>query len=181
MPCGATAASGTLFNVAVKKAPGPDGVGTVTVAAVTLRDCSNAPIAATAGGSATVTINRTAPDVTLDSPNGGETLDIGATHDVTWSASDPEGVTSVQMHDGSTIRFTTLPTDYDPTDRQKVYNYLLDQQGEGNVVTGLLYVNESAPDMHELANSSELPMSQIPFEALCPGAAALAKINASFR
>jgi 2-oxoglutarate ferredoxin oxidoreductase subunit beta len=94
---------------------------------------------------------------------------------------EPQGVTSVQMHDGSTLRFTSLPADYDPTDRQKVYNYLLEQQGQGNVVTGLLYVDESVPDMHELGNSSELPLNQIPFEALCPGAATLEKLQAEFR
>ena len=94
---------------------------------------------------------------------------------------EPQGVTSVQMHDGSTLRFTSLPTDYDPTNRQKVYNYLMDQQGQGNVVTGLLYVDETVPDVHELANTSELPLSQIPFEALCPGAATLEKLQNEFR
>ncbi|MBY0503163.1 MAG: 2-oxoacid:ferredoxin oxidoreductase subunit beta [Bryobacteraceae bacterium] len=93
----------------------------------------------------------------------------------------PKGVTNVTMHDGSVLRFTTLPAGYDPTDRQKVYNYLLEQQSAGNVVTGLLYVDESAPDVHELANTSELPLSQIPFEALCPGAATLAKLQDEFR
>lgn len=93
----------------------------------------------------------------------------------------PKGVTSVHMHDGSVLRFTSLPPDYDPTDRQKVYNYLQDQQGQGNVVTGLLYVDESTPDMHELANTTELPLSQIPFEALCPGSATLAKLQEEFR
>jgi len=93
----------------------------------------------------------------------------------------PKGVTSVSMHDGSVLRFTTLPPDYDPTDRQKVYNYLMDQQGQGNVVTGLLYVDESVPDVHELANTSELPLSQIPFEALCPGSATLDRLQEEFR
>ena len=93
----------------------------------------------------------------------------------------PKGVTDVTMHDGSVVRFTTLPLGYDPTDRQKVYNYLLDQQGQGNVVTGLLYVDESTPDVHELANTSEVPLSQIPFEALCPGSATLAKLQEEFR
>ncbi len=93
----------------------------------------------------------------------------------------PKGVTSVSMHDGSVLRFTTLPPDYDPTDRQKVYNYLMDQQGQGNVVTGLLYVDESVPDVHELANTSELPLSQIPFEALCPGSATLERLQEEFR
>ena len=94
---------------------------------------------------------------------------------------EPQGVTTVSMHDGSVLRFTSLPKDYDPTDRQKVYNYLQEQQGQGNVVTGLLYVDESAPDMHELANSTEVPLSQIPFEALCPGAATLERLQEEFR
>ena len=93
----------------------------------------------------------------------------------------PKGVTNVAMHDGSVVRFTSLPENYDPTNRQKVYNYLLEQQGQGNVVTGLLYVDESAPDVHELANTSEVPLSQIPFEVLCPGAATLAKLQEEFR
>jgi len=93
----------------------------------------------------------------------------------------PKGVTNVAMHDGSVVRFTSLPENYDPTNRQKVYNYLLEQQGQGNVVTGLLYVDESAPDVHELANTTEVPLSQVPFEALCPGAATLAKLQDEFR
>src|SRR5215467_14409962 len=34
------------------------------------------------------------------------------------------GATRVTMHDGSAVVFTTVPTDYDPTNRQKVMNYL---------------------------------------------------------
>lgn len=93
----------------------------------------------------------------------------------------PKGVTNVAMHDGSVVRFTSLPPGYDPTDRRKVYDYLQEQQGQGNVVTGLLYVDESAPNVHELANTTEVPLSQIPFEALCPGAATLAKLQEEFR
>jgi len=36
----------------------------------------------------------------------------------------PNGATSVTMHDGSVVRFTRTPADYDPTDRAKVTEYL---------------------------------------------------------
>lgn len=96
-------------------------------------------------------------------------------------AAPSNGTTSVTLHDGSVVRFRGLPEDYDPTDRGKVQEYLRRFQGTSEVVTGLLYVDESAPDMHELGESSETPLSQVPFEKLCPGAATLEKLQADFR
>lgn len=63
LPCGATAASGTLFEVEVKKAPGPvnTGTGTVTVTSVTLRDCNNITVPSSAGPLAAFEIDRVAP------------------------------------------------------------------------------------------------------------------------
>ena len=87
----------------------------------------------------------------------------------------------VTLHDGSVVRFHELPSDYDPTDRAKVQEYLRRYQGTSDVVTGLLYVDESAPDMHELSGSTETPLSQLPFEKLCPGAEMLEKLQADFR
>src|SRR5579863_9296495 len=57
-----------------------------------------------------------------------------------------EGGTSVTMHDGSVVNFSAVPKDYDPTDRSKVAAYLDDQPANA-VVTGLLYIDPSAPDM----------------------------------
>ncbi|HEY6507274.1 MAG TPA: hypothetical protein VIY56_04625, partial [Vicinamibacterales bacterium] len=61
LPCGATAATGNLFNLQVKKAPGPDGIGTITIGPVVARDCANAPIATTAGAPLSITIDSAAP------------------------------------------------------------------------------------------------------------------------
>jgi len=96
-------------------------------------------------------------------------------------AASSNGHAGVTMHDGSVVRFRGLPADYDPTDRQKVQEYLRRYQGTGEIVTGLLYVDESAPDVHDLNESSETPLSQLPFEKLCPGAAALDQLQADFR
>ena len=57
---GATAASGNLFNLSLKKT-GADGVGTVTVTSALLRDPDNVAVLATAGASASVTIDYTNP------------------------------------------------------------------------------------------------------------------------
>ena len=45
------------------------------------------------------------------------------------------GTTTVTMHDGSVVRFTAVPKDYDPTNRQQVLNYL--QQNHDAIATGL--------------------------------------------
>jgi 2-oxoglutarate ferredoxin oxidoreductase subunit beta len=91
------------------------------------------------------------------------------------------GTTTVTMHDGSVVRFTGVPKDYDPTNRQQVTSYLQEHQGQGEVVTGLLYLDESVPDLHELSNSPEGALSKIPYEKLCPGAAELAKLQEEYR
>jgi len=91
------------------------------------------------------------------------------------------GTTTVTMHDGSVVRFTAVPGDYDPTNRQRVTSYLQEHQGQGEVVTGLLYLDESVPDLHEMSNSPDRALSKIPYEKLCPGAAELAKLQEEYR
>ena len=91
------------------------------------------------------------------------------------------GVTNVMMHDGSILRFRSVPDGYDPTDRQRVMTYLLEQQNNGEIVTGLLFVDESIGDLHDTNNTSETPLSRLPYEKLCPGAAPLNRLQEDFR
>lgn len=91
------------------------------------------------------------------------------------------GVTSVTMHDGSILHFRSVPAGYDPTDRQSVMAYLQQQQSKGEIVTGLLFVDEAAGNLHDLNNTSQTPLSQMPYEKLCPGAAALESLQEEFR
>ena len=91
------------------------------------------------------------------------------------------GVTSVAMHDGSTIHFRALPQGYDPTDRRKVLAYLQENQDKGEIPTGLLFVDESVSDMHEMNNTPDVALATIAHEKLCPGRAALDKLQEEFR
>lgn len=90
-PCGSTALEGTLFRVAVSSIA-QGGSGTVAIGEVTLRDCLNHDVSRTVGPPTTVYIDRSAPALTLLTPNGGETWFVGAPAALTWSGSDPEGV-----------------------------------------------------------------------------------------
>lgn len=93
----------------------------------------------------------------------------------------PQGVTSVTLHDGSVLRLKSTPANYDPTNRQAAIAYISEQEGRGEIVTGLLFLDEQVPDLHDANNSSATPMARLPFEKLCPGAAELDRFQDEFR
>jgi len=64
---------------------------------VTLRDCNNVSLASSIGASSTLTIDRSAPLVTVIDPNGGEVWPIGSSQTLAWSGSDAEGVASYDL------------------------------------------------------------------------------------
>jgi 2-oxoglutarate ferredoxin oxidoreductase subunit beta len=91
------------------------------------------------------------------------------------------GAVNVTMHDGSMVRFKGVPPNYDPTDRGKVMEYLEEHHGKGEVVTGLLYLDESAPDMHEMNKTPAFALTKVPYQKLCPGRGALDRLQEDFR
>jgi 2-oxoglutarate/2-oxoacid ferredoxin oxidoreductase subunit beta len=93
----------------------------------------------------------------------------------------PGTVEVVTQHDGSLIKLRKLAFDYDPTDRIAALTYLQERQAAGEVVTGLLYVDTDSEDLHDRMNTVDTPLNQLGKKELCPGAAALAKVNASLR
>ena len=90
-------------------------------------------------------------------------------------------VVEVQQHDGSTLRLRKLHADYDPTDRYAAMSYMQVHQARGEVVTGLLYLDPLATDLHTMLNTVDKPLAALAEAQLCPGSAALAKLNASLR
>jgi 2-oxoglutarate/2-oxoacid ferredoxin oxidoreductase subunit beta len=87
----------------------------------------------------------------------------------------------VAIPGGGTIRFRSVPADYDPTDRRSVANYLEDHEARGEVPTGLLFVDESVPDVHERGRTTLVPLNELPYSALCPGSEALRTLQTRFR
>jgi len=87
----------------------------------------------------------------------------------------------VEQHDGSVLRLRKLSASFDPGDRIAAMNYIHEHQARGEVVTGLLYIDRKARDMHQHLNTVAPPFNALSATELCPGTATLEKINASLR
>jgi 2-oxoglutarate ferredoxin oxidoreductase subunit beta len=87
----------------------------------------------------------------------------------------------VQLHDGSKIVFRKLDREYDPTSRAAAFRYLRDSVNAGEIITGLLYIDEESGDMHQLSGSVAEPLAKIPYEDLNPGAGRLAGVMGRYR
>jgi 2-oxoglutarate ferredoxin oxidoreductase subunit beta len=90
----------------------------------------------------------------------------------------PGEVIEVQQHDGSVLRLRKLAQGYDAGDRIAAMTHIAAHESRGEILTGLLYVNASADDLHEHLRTIDVPLNTLNAAELCPGAAALAGINA---
>jgi 2-oxoglutarate ferredoxin oxidoreductase subunit beta len=90
-------------------------------------------------------------------------------------------VTEVTLHDGSVVALRKVAPDYDATDRQAVTGYLQERQRSGEIPIGLLYLDEGGVEMHDGNKTVQRPLSEVPFEELCPGSAALEKLQQKWR
>jgi 2-oxoglutarate ferredoxin oxidoreductase subunit beta len=79
------------------------------------------------------------------------------------------------------LKLHKLAPDYDPGDRLGALTHLQELQAAGEIVTGLLYVDPQAEDLHVRLDTVEMPLNRLTEAELCPGAAALDRINAALR
>ncbi|MFO1350873.1 MAG: 2-oxoacid:ferredoxin oxidoreductase subunit beta [Gammaproteobacteria bacterium] len=93
----------------------------------------------------------------------------------------PGGGEAIPMPDGSLVRLRKLAEDYDPRDRIAAMEHIQRHQERGEVVTGLLYLDPEPVDLHALLDTIEQPLNSLSERELCPGQAALDKINQGLR
>jgi 2-oxoglutarate/2-oxoacid ferredoxin oxidoreductase subunit beta len=93
----------------------------------------------------------------------------------------PGQIETVRQHDGSVLRLRKLDAEYDVHDRVAAMSFLQERHVAGEIVTGLLYVHSDSGDLHEHLNTVKTPLNALGDAELCPGAAALEKLNAGFR
>jgi 2-oxoglutarate/2-oxoacid ferredoxin oxidoreductase subunit beta len=79
------------------------------------------------------------------------------------------------------LHLRKLAEDFDPTNKLAAMAYLQERQVAGEVVTGLLYIDESADDLNGRLNTVDTPLNSLNEAELCPGPTALAAINAELR
>jgi 2-oxoglutarate ferredoxin oxidoreductase subunit beta len=85
------------------------------------------------------------------------------------------------MHDGSRIVLRKLDAAYDPTSRTAAAAHIQERMKEGEYLTGLLYVEPSQNEFHELNQTPEFALNSVPYEALSPGSRGLEKLLARYR
>jgi 2-oxoglutarate ferredoxin oxidoreductase subunit beta len=90
---------------------------------------------------------------------------------------EPGEVIEITQHDGTQLRLRKLHDGYDPGDRLAAISHIHTHQERGEVVTGLLFVDPGADDLHEHLNTVEMPLNRLVEADLCPGSAALAALN----
>ncbi|MEE8119098.1 MAG: 2-oxoacid:ferredoxin oxidoreductase subunit beta [Gammaproteobacteria bacterium] len=87
----------------------------------------------------------------------------------------------IKLHDGSTIVLRKTRENYDPIDRARADQYLREHQKKGEIVTGLLFIDEAQPDMHAINQSVKQPLNELPFNELCPGKETLKTLQQRYR
>jgi 2-oxoglutarate ferredoxin oxidoreductase subunit beta len=87
----------------------------------------------------------------------------------------------VKMHDGSFLTLNKLSRDWDPLNKRSAVLAMMNAKEQGEILTGLLYMNPETNDLHHTIKTSDRPLNTLAKEDLCPGSAILADINAELR
>lgn len=94
---------------------------------------------------------------------------------------EPGTVQEVEQHDGSVLRLHKLHADYDPTNKVRAMDYLQTRSAQGELVTGLLYVDPDPSDLHAELNTVKEPLNRMGADKLCPGSSKLKSIMDEYR
>ncbi len=90
-------------------------------------------------------------------------------------------IQDLTMHDGSVVRLNKLAKDWDPNDRLSATNAVRNAKRRGEILTGLLYINEDPPDLHDILNTTDRPLNSLSKNDLCPGTQILDSFNDGLR
>ncbi|HXR91326.1 MAG TPA: 2-oxoacid:ferredoxin oxidoreductase subunit beta [Steroidobacteraceae bacterium] len=100
--------------------------------------------------------------------------------EITASYAEGEAL-PVVMHDGSRIVLRKCDASYDPTSRTAAATTIQEKMKEGEYLTGLLFVEPSEKEFHDINGTPDEALNTLPFEKLSPGSKNLEKILARYR
>jgi 2-oxoglutarate/2-oxoacid ferredoxin oxidoreductase subunit beta len=88
---------------------------------------------------------------------------------------------SVRMHDGSHLRLKKLDRDYDATSKVGALTLLAEAHEKGEMLTGVFYVNATAPTFIEQLNLTEQSLAKMTQEQVRPSRQVLDQIMEELR
>jgi 2-oxoglutarate ferredoxin oxidoreductase subunit beta len=86
----------------------------------------------------------------------------------------------IALHDGSTIHLYKSENNTS-LDRNQAIRAIQEKKTKGEILTGLLFVEPTSPDFHEIQGTIKKPLRDLSATDLCPGSRVLDAINASMR
>jgi 2-oxoglutarate ferredoxin oxidoreductase subunit beta len=89
---------------------------------------------------------------------------------------EPGETVNVTMHDGSHLLLSKLPEDYQPNDRAKAIQKLIERRSKGELVTGVFYVNPQDKNLFDHINLVNESLASLPQDKLRPGPEALQEV-----
>src|ERR1700678_252071 len=89
---------------------------------------------------------------------------------------DPGTTFNVQLHDGSQLRLRKLHEDYNPTDRIAAVTALMQAHEQGEVLTGVFYVDTTKPSFTDMLNLVDEPLATLPESRVRPSRQILEQI-----
>ncbi|MCC6815241.1 MAG: 2-oxoacid:ferredoxin oxidoreductase subunit beta [Saprospiraceae bacterium] len=87
----------------------------------------------------------------------------------------------IPLHDDSIIKVNKLAADWNPLNKLSATNKLADSKSKGEILTGLIYVDDQSKDLHAILNTTNTPLNQLVQSQLTPSKEVLVKINAGYR
>ena len=82
----------------------------------------------------------------------------------------------MELHDGSHIILKKIERDYDPTNRRRARELLLDSDQKQQFLTGLIYLDTKKQNLIELLNMVDEPLATLPLDRVRPPQSALDEI-----
>jgi len=93
----------------------------------------------------------------------------------------PGELVTLPQADGSVLRLRRLREDHDPGNRAAALHHVAQQQARGELLTGLLFAQAGAQDLHATLGTAQVPLNRLGPRELCPGPTVLETINAGLR
>lgn len=93
----------------------------------------------------------------------------------------PGSSKEITLHDGSVLHLEKVDDDINISDRDEAKLRLSEAKAQGNLLTGLMFIDPDSLDLHKVIGTAERPLRDLISEDLCPGNTVLQKLNASFR
>ena len=75
----------------------------------------------------------------------------------------------IELHDGSRLILNKLSVQHDPRDADAALMTIRTNAAKGAVATGLLYIDQTQQDMHDILATDARPLNAVAMAELCPG------------